>query len=214
MPVTEMELNEALNRAASLMSPEGQRRIEYADRRNKANYNMEGEFIQPSESYQMRNTRPQTQQPMSENIKRTSGLPKVILESMHNNVIDEYSGSVSSDYESVLDSIKYKPTSRPQQKLNEESYIPETYTAPQPQYYPPQQQYYVQPQMATVDYNYIRSIVNECIAANMQKIKEELLNESSLKVIRLGSENKIQLIDNKNNLYESKLEYRKNISKK
>jgi hypothetical protein len=211
MPVTEMELNEALNRAAALMSPEGQRRIEYADRRNKTNYNMEGDFVQPSESYHMRNTRPQ----MNENIKHTSGLPKAILESMHNNVIDEYGGTLSSDYESVLDNIKYKPAPRPQQKLNEESYTPETYSAPQPQYYPPQQQYYVpQPQIATVDYNYIRSIVNECIQANMQKIKEELLNESSLKVIRLGSENKIQLIDNKNNLYESKLEYRKNISKK
>ena len=48
----------------------------------------------------------------------------------------------------------------------------------------------------------------------MKQIKEELLNESSLKLIRLSGENKIQLVDNKNNLYESKLEYKKNITKK
>ena len=65
-----------------------------------------------------------------------------------------------------------------------------------------------------VDYNYIRAIVNECIQANMQKIKEEILNESALKAIRMGDGNKIQLIDNKNNLYESVLSFKKNISKK
>ena len=70
----------------------------------------------------------------------------------------------------------------------------------QPQYQPQ----YQAPQMM-IDYNYLRSIINECIQLNMQKIKEEILSESELKAIRLGSENKIQLIDNKNNLYESKL---------
>ena len=68
--------------------------------------------------------------------------------------------------------------------------------------------------MMGIDYNYIRSIVNECIRANMQQIKEELLNESSLKMVRLSGGNKIQLVDNKNNLYESQLEFKKNISKK
>jgi hypothetical protein len=66
----------------------------------------------------------------------------------------------------------------------------------------------------TVDYNYIRSIVNECIQSNLKQIKEEILKESTLKVVRLGGENKIQLIDNKNNLYESKLEFKKNLNKK
>ena len=68
--------------------------------------------------------------------------------------------------------------------------------------------------MLTIDYNYIRSIVNECIQANLKQIKEEILKESTLKVVRLGGENKIQLIDNKNNLYESKLEFKRNLSKK
>ena len=35
MAVTEMELNEALSRAAALMSPEGQRQIEFAGRQNR-----------------------------------------------------------------------------------------------------------------------------------------------------------------------------------
>ena len=46
------------------------------------------------------------------------------------------------------------------------------------------------------------------------KIKEEILKESTLKTVRLGGENKIQLIDNKNNLYESKLEFKRNLNKK
>ena len=66
----------------------------------------------------------------------------------------------------------------------------------------------------SVDYNYIRSIINECIQTNLQQIKNEILQESQLKAIRIGGENKIQLIDNKNNLFESKLEFKKNISKK
>ena len=68
--------------------------------------------------------------------------------------------------------------------------------------------------MLNIDYNYIKHIVNECIKENLQEIKNELLKENTLKTIRLGGENKIQLIDNKNNLYESKLEFKKNLVKK
>ena len=53
----------------------------------------------------------------------------------------------------------------------------------------------------------------QCIQTNLQQIKNEILQESQLKAIRIGGENKIQLIDNKNNLFESKLEFKKNISK-
>lgn len=204
MAVTEMELNEALKRASSLMSPEGQRRINESSRANKNNFSVEGDYIQPSASQGMRNTYPQAMPASTPN--SSSKLPRAIVESMHKTQIDipatEYNSGVS-----VLDSLGFKPT---QQPINEAQHV-----AQQQPYYPPQQpQYAPQPQIMSVDYNYIRAIVNECIQANMQQIKEELLNESALKMVRLAGNNKIQLIDNKNNLYESQLEFKKNISKK
>lgn len=97
--------------------------------------------------------------------------------------------------------------------------VQETVSAPTynaPAYQAPAYQAPV-PQM-TVDYNYIRSIINECIQANLAQIKEqvkqELLKESELRAIRLADGNKIQLIDNKSNLYESTLAFKKNIGKK
>ena len=202
MPVSEMELNEALSRAASLMTPEGQRRIEHAKQQNKGNYDQNGDYMQPSGAHNMRRT---INENIGFNANASSSLPKAIRESILSNPIN-------NDELSILDSINYQPAPRPQKQ---ESYVNETYSAPQ-QYVPftpPQPQYIPQPQLS-IDYNYIRAIVNECVQANLKQIKEELLNESSLKAIRLGAENKIQLIDNKNNLYESKLEYKKNLTKK
>ena len=149
-------------------------------------------------------------------MRTDSKLPKAIQESLKSNYIDTSMSEYSAEG-SVLDSLGYTPT--PKQPI-QENYMYETYSpAPQPSYNPTPQPAYYQPapqqQYAPqIDYNYIRAIVNECIQTNMQKIKEELLQESSLKMVRLGGENKIQLIDNKNNLYESKLEFKRNISKK
>jgi hypothetical protein len=208
MAVTEMELNEALTRAASLMSPEGQRRIEASSRANKGHFTNDGDYIQPSSSHGARNM--QAMASPSRNTGTTSKLPRAILESMNNTHID----IPASEYNvgaSVLDSIGYAPKQQPQAQ---NTYLQETqHTAPQPQtYYQPAPAY--QPQPMSIDYNYIRAIVNECVQANMKQIKEEILNESNLKMIRLGGENKIQLVDNKNNLYESKLEFKKNLNKK
>ena len=213
MAVSEMELNEALTRAASLMSPEGQRRIEASSRANKGNFSGEGDYIQPAASQGMRGTRPQPMGTPTAN--PSSKLPKAILESMSNNPIDSPAGEYNPGT-SILDTLGYTPPPAPKRQPVNETYMYEQqYTAPQPQYYPPQQPQYVpQPQMMGIDYNYIKAIVNECIQANMQQIKEELLKESALKMVRLSGGNKIQLIDNKNNLYESQLEFKKNISKK
>ena len=119
---------------------------------------------------------------------------------------------------SVLDSINFTPTTQQIQEdynYGNQSAPQEFQYQPQPQYRQVfEQQYLQQPQIQTIDYNYIRSIINECIQNNLKQIKEELLKESALKTVRLGSDNKIQLIDNNNNLFESKLEFKRNISKK
>lgn len=211
MAVTEMELNEALSRAASLMSPEGQRQIEYAGRQNRNSYDGDGGYVQPSASRGLRESRPTStmNRPQQNN---TSKLPRAIMESIASNPLDDVMNEYSTGG-SVLDTLGYAP--KPQRAPIQEQYVPETYSAPaQPYYQPVQQPQYMAQPMAGIDYNYIRAIVNECVQANIQQIKEEILKESALKTIRIGGENKIQLIDNKNNLYESRLEFKKNISKK
>ena len=192
MAVTEMELAEALNRASALMSTEGQRKINSQAKQKQGSFDLEGNYIGSySNNYQ-------THTPITPN--KNSKLPKVIQESILNHPIDdtmnEFSSTGGSGSGSVLDMLGYMP--------KQQEVIKET-----------QQPIYQQPQYApSIDYNYIRTIINECIKANLQQIKEEILKESSLKAIRLGAENKIQLIDNKNNLYESKLEFKKSLTKK
>jgi hypothetical protein len=199
MAVTETELTEALKRAATLMSPEGQRRIDFASKQNQNNYDSNGDYQKPSSSYSMSNNIHNTQK----NKIGTSNLPKAIMDSIMNNPLDDKQSSCSTSG-SILDNLNYTP--KRQEQVNE------VYTPIQQQVYQQPQQYV--PQTMNIDYNYIRSIVNECIKSNIQEIKEEILKESTLKTIRVGGENKIQLIDNKNNLYESRLEFKKNLSKK
>jgi hypothetical protein len=213
MAVTEHELNEALNRAAALMSPEGQRQIEFAKRQNHASFDGDGNYTRTSGAQYtgQKNIIPQKQMQENINLNRHSGLPKAIIESIAQNPLNDSMSEFSVEG-SVLDNIDYTPRKQYREPI-QESYVNETYTSSQPTYGPTIQQYPQQP-MLTIDYNYIRSIVNECIQTNLKQIKEEILKESTLKVVRLGGENKIQLIDNKNNLYESKLEFKKNLTKK
>lgn len=208
MAVTETELNEALSRAALLMSPHGQQAINAASKRNANNFGVDGSYTQPYGSHGLGKTNGMSKQrPISSQV---SNLPKVIQESIMQNPLDDYSSEYSTEG-SVLDTINYKPYSATQTTdICKEEYMYERKTTPLQA--PPQ--YYQQQPTLGIDYNYIKAIVNECIQANMERIKEEILKESSLKTLRLGSENKIQLIDNKNNLYESKLEFKRNISKK
>jgi hypothetical protein len=183
------------------MGPEGDAKISNAAKRNAGNFttNESGDltYTQPSASKGMGAMR----QTPRVNSASANSLPKAIRESMLNNPIDASSMNVGG---SVLDTIGYTPQQTQPQVVTEQQYAPA-----------PQQTYYQQPQYApmAIDYNYIRSIVNECVQANMQKIKEEILNESSLKLVRLNGGNKIQLVDNKNNLYESTLTFKKNLNK-
>ena len=203
MAVTEQELNEALNRAAALMSPEGQRQIEFAGRQNYQSFDQDGNLTRAS-GVQYKGQRKLTENkiPLNNinNVNKQSGLPKAILESISQNPLNDVMSEFSVSG-SILDNIDYEPKQR----------IQEEFSSSQPIYGQPIQ--YQQP-MLTIDYNYIRSIVNECIQSNIKQIKEEILKESTLKAIRVGGENRIQLIDNKNNLYESKLEFKRNLNKK
>lgn len=207
MPISENELKEALSRASSLMTKEGQRKIDNVARMNSGNFDDEGGFTQPIESHNMRKL---TESNNITKVNPNSGLPKAIRESIMNNPINDSVSDMSFSDVPNFDTTDFIPKRTPQKQVVQENVVHETYTAPQ---YYSQHQYIPQPQMM-IDYNYIRAIVNECVQANLKQIKEEILKESSLKAIRIGGENKIQLIDTKNNLYESKLEYKKNISKK
>lgn len=194
MAVSEQQLSEVLSRASRLMSPEGQRQIDFARNQNRHNFNADEQFVPPVNSRNLAENKQVSNIPMR-NTK--SKLPKVIQESLTQNpIIDEVNEFNTES--SVLNNIQ----------LNQQSMLTEQYHTPV------QQSYNMQYTPQSIDYNYIRAIVNECIQNNIQQIKEEILKESTLKTIRVGAENKIQLIDNKNNLYESKLEFKKNISKK
>ena len=211
MGISEQEFQDVINRASYLMSPEGQQKINSAKQANTNNFDSDGNYMQPVSSRGMgRNNIPMNMPTNTTNTK----LPKVIAESLASMPID-YGG-----YGSVIDDFNFTPKTKPayeptiQEGYNNYSHQQQNTPIPQQSYYN-QPQYTPQPQqMYGIDYNYIRSIVNECVQNNLQQIKEELLKESSLKTIRLGKDNKIQLIDNGNNLFESKLEFKKNITKK
>jgi hypothetical protein len=207
MAISEMEMSDVLKRAAALMSPEGEQQIEYARKMNRNSFDEEGGYSQPSGSNNMSKNARVTTTPTP---NRHSKLPKAIQESIMSNPLNDTANEYSMQG-SVLDNINYsaQKENSPMQETYQYNYSNE----PSQIYQQKPQQVQYMPQMQ-IDYNYIRSIVNECIQANIKQIKEEILKESTLKAIRVGGENKIQLIDNKNNLYESKLEFKKNLNKK
>jgi hypothetical protein len=176
---------------------------------NSGYFDGQGDFTQPTESLNMRKT--VVEQNNFKKVNPNSGLPKAIQESMMKNPINDSMSDLSFSETPAFDTTDFVPKQKIQKQNVQENVMHETYSAPQ--YYTQQPQYIPQQPMM-IDYNYIRAIVNECVQANLKQIKEEILNESKLKAIRIGGENKIQLIDTKNNLYESKLEYKKNLSKK
>lgn len=207
MAISEMEMSDVLKRAAALMSPEGEQQIEYARKMNRNSFNEEGGYSQPSGSNNMSKNARVTTTPTP---NKHSKLPKAIQESIMSNPLNDTANEYSMQG-SVLDNINYsaQKENSPMQETYQYNYNNE----PSQIYQQKPQQVQYMPQMQ-IDYNYIRSIVNECIQANIKQIKEEILKESTLKAIRVGGENKIQLIDSKNNLYESKLEFKKNLNKK
>lgn len=205
------DLNSILASAKFLMSEEGQKQINHAVKQNS--FNNEGDFDThiPS-SYQgagriLNETKNQN---FSSSKAEKMGLPKSIVEAM----TEDYSegGALSNmgrtltedtTNSSVLDNFVLPQSSAPKPQINEVRHESPRYNSqPIPQ------------GNNGVDYTIIKAIVEECIQRNIEAIKQSILSESTLKTVKLSNGNKIQLVDNKGNLYESTLTFKKNISKK
>lgn len=204
------DLNSILKSAQFLMSEEGQKQIDFASKNNTFGDDLDLSTNVPSQYRgagkllsENKNTSSNT---MSEEKAASLGIPMSVFREMEKDYGEGgmLSGTPSIMTESsgsVLDGVRLNPSPRKQEPIVEQRYTP----TPQPQ---------IPTGTAGVDYTIIKAIVEECIKRNIEEIKASILQESSLKRVRLGEGNKIQLVDNKGNLYESTLEYKKNILKK
>ena len=73
---------------------------------------------------------------------------------------------------------------------------------------PVQQPQYAAPQGGSIDYNYLKYIINECIKENMGKLNEGA-NMSDFRGMRITNGNVFQFIDTKGNLWEGQLKLKK-----
>lgn len=196
------DLNSILDSAKFLMSEEGQRQINFAAKNSTFDENGDNTTYVPASYQGMGKAKQETK--INKDKGKNIGLPISLLEDMEKDYADGgmLSGNKIKDIDSALD--KYM-SSQPQRKES----INETR-----RYEPQPQQQYVPQGNTGVDYTIIKAIVEECIKRNMEEIKKSILSESTLRRVKLGEGNKIQLVDNKGNLYESTLEFKKNILKK
>ena len=67
-----------------------------------------------------------------------------------------------------------------------------------------------QPQQVNncVDYTIIKALIDESISRHLNEIKQELLEGSALKGIKLSKDNKIVLVDKSGNVYDATLKKR------
>ena len=113
-----------------------------------------------------------------------SKLPKAIMESMMTTQIDTSCLAPSNDLNNLMKKVQQNMPQQPQQTqmVTEERIMPSNASG--------------------IDYNYIRTIIEECID---RKFKE--LNENTLKGVKL-KEGKIMLVDNSGNIFHANLEYK------
>lgn len=132
---------------------------------------------------------------MSGNIN--TKLPKNILESMLNNPINVT--PANAGFGSVLGGIdteeleRSTPAQLPRRRLDEGTSV--------------QQVPVMQP--AGIDSNYLKFLVKEAVKECMDDLKKELLNETTIKGFKMGSNNKLMFIDGKNNLWEGEMKLKK-----
>lgn len=203
------DLNNILKSAQFLMSEEGQKQIDFAAKSNTFGDDLDLSTNIPSQyrgAGKLLNENKNTSNTMSEEKAASLGIPMSVFREMEKDygeggILSGTPSIMTESSGSILDGVKLTPSPRRQEPIIEQRYTP----TPQPQ---------IPTGTAGVDYTIIKAIVEECIKRNIEEIKTSILQESSLKRVRLGEGNKIQLVDNKGNLYESTLEYKKNILKK
>jgi hypothetical protein len=203
------DLNSILKSAQFLMSEEGQKQIDFAAKSNTFGDDLDLSTNVPSQyrgAGKLLNENKNTSNTMSEEKAVSLGIPMSVFREMEKDygeggILSGTPSIMTESSGSVLDGVRLNPSPRKQEPIVEQRYTP----TPQPQ---------IPTGTAGVDYTIIKAIVEECIKRNIEEIKTSILQESSLKRVRLGEGNKIQLVDNKGNLYESTLEYKKNILKK
>jgi len=203
------DLNGILSAAQFLMSEEGQRQIDYAAKNNTFGDDLDLSTNVPSQyrgAGKLLNENKNASNTMSEEKAASMGIPMSVFREMQKDygeggILSGTPSIMTESSGSVLDGIKLTPSPRRQEPVTEQRYNP----TPQPQ---------IPQGTAGVDYTIIKAIVEECIKRNIEEIKKSILQESTLRRVKLANGNKIQLVDNKGNLYESTLEYKKNILKK
>lgn len=203
------DLNSILSAAQFLMSEEGQKRIDFAATHNTFDEDLGLSTNIPSQyrgAGKLLNENKNASNTMSEEKAASMGIPMSVFREMEKDygeggILSGTPSIMTESSGSVLDGIKLTPSPRRQEPVTEQRYNP----TPQPQ---------IPQGTAGVDYTIIKAIVEECIKRNIEEIKKSILQESTLRRVKLANGNKIQLVDNKGNLYESTLEYKKNILKK
>ena len=204
------DLNSILKSAQFLMSEEGQKQIDFAAKSNTFGDDLDLSTNVPSQyrgaGKLLNENKNASSNTMSEEKAASLGIPMSVFREMEKDygeggILSGTPSIMTESSSSVLDGVRLNPSPRKQEPIVEQRYTP----TPQPQ---------IPTGTAGVDYTIIKAIVEECIKRNIEEIKTSILQESSLKRVRLGEGNKIQLVDNKGNLYESTLEYKKNILKK
>lgn len=203
------DLNNILKSAQFLMSEEGQKQINFAAKNNTFGDELDLSTNVPSQyrgAGKLLNESKTTSNKMSEEKAASLGIPMSVFREMEKDygeggILSGTPSIMTESSGSVLDGVNLTSSPRRQEPVVEQRYTP----TPQPQ---------IPAGTPGVDYTIIKAIVEECIKRNIEEIKASILQESSLKRVRLSEGNKIQLVDNKGNLYESTLEYKKNILKK
>lgn len=131
-----------------------------------------------------------------ENFK-TSKLPKEILDEIQKNPLNINNGM--SFIDELIEPLESRKVSQRNTTTNNNSVPMNNNIAP------------------GIDYTIIKAIVDESVKRNLSELFNNVINESKdnnyLQLLRIGKGNKIQVLDNKGNLYESVLTLKKNINK-
>ena len=126
-----------------------------------------------------------------------SKMPKNILESMLENPIDVTQGVKSS----VLDDFGLDVV--PQQTVPQRQIVSEQMVSPSVVAVPNN----------SIDYNYIKYLIDESIKSNLQALQGNLLTESTMSGLKVKQNGTLVFVDTKGNIYEAKLTLKKKAEK-